>query len=628
MSRLGVFRRSPDGGAGEPGRDAVLRRLLPYGLEVRYLLTGLFVCIICGSLLELAIPAVMGFLLFDRVIGRADVSQLPVVIAALTGIFVAQKVFAFFQEYLHELASQRLVFRVRCDFYERLQALPLRFFDQRRTGELLARTTGDVDTVEGLLRTVVQDVGTELVMFVGTVYFLYTVNPALTLYVLPTILGLVVSVALFKRTAKRFARRARALLGEIAALASETLAGVRIVKAYGAEAFEHARFAAKARELMQARVSTAKLQSVYSSSVDLWVFAGTIIVLLIATPRVVAGSITVGALVAYLGYLAKLYGPAKKLSKVNFSIQKILASAERIFEVMDLPVEASGPPPALPVVQDAGRRPTAVTLRLSPRPDQAPRTPLRGAVRFDRVTFAYDDNPPALRNFSLDVRPGEIIALAGRSGAGKTTVANLLLRFYEPGAGRILLDGEPIDQIPLRELRRQIGLVQQDIFLFSGSVRDNIAYAQPSASDEVVREAARLANAHEFIVELPRGYATDVGERGVKLSGGQRQRLAIARALIRNPQILIFDEATSHLDSESERLVQDALERVSKGRTVFIIAHRVSSVARADRTVVIDRGVAIAVGRHEELLVSSALYRKLYPPLTGRAVDLSDAVRP
>jgi subfamily B ATP-binding cassette protein MsbA len=621
MRRFWPFRRRGPGTGGDPRSEGVLRRLLPYAFDVSYLLVGLFVCIITLALLELAVPSVMGFLLFDRVIGRGDLSLLPVVVGALVAIFLAQKVFAFLQEYLHELASQRLIFKLRCDFYERLQALPLRFFEQRRTGELLARTTGDVDTVEGLLRTLVQDIGTEFIMFGGTVYFLYTVNPTLTLYVLPTIIGLALSVFLFKRTAKRFARRVRALLGEIAALADETLAGVRIVKAYCAEEFEAGRFRAKSKELLDARVSTAKLQSIYSSTVDVWVFVGTIIVILIAAPRVVAGTFTVGALVAYLGYLAKLYGPAKKLSKVNFSIQKILASAERIFEVMDLPVEAGSESPA-PVEVKATR---ATPLRLSGRP-AAPAA--RGAVKFERVTFAYGEGAPALRDFSLDVKPGEMIALVGRSGAGKTTIANLLLRFYQPTSGRILLDGEPLDGIPLRTLRRQIGLVQQDIFLFSGSVRDNIAYAQPTATAADVHEAARLANAHEFIHELPEGYSTEIGERGVKLSGGQRQRLAIARALIRNPRILIFDEATSHLDSESERLVQQALERVAEGRTVFIIAHRLSTVAQADRIVVIDRGVPIAIGRHEELLVTSGIYRRLYSLQAGTAPPAADAAGP
>lgn len=594
-------------------------QLVSYMAGAWHLLAGLLFCIIINSLLELAIPSVMGFMLFDRVIKNANLSLLPIVAAALIAIFVLQKLFTFLQEYLYEFANQRVIHRLRCDLFEHIERLPLGYFERGQTGELLSRITGDVDTVENLLDTFVKDIAAEAVMFAGALIFLFQVNPGLTLYVLPTLPLLALSVVFFKRTVKSYARRVRNLIGEMAALAGETIAGVRVVKAFTGERYEAVRFAAKSNDLLQARVRTAKLRAVYSSTVDVWVLAGTLVVVIIAAPRVVAGTFTVGALVAYLSYLNKLYGPAKKLSKVNFGVQKILAAADRIFEVMYEPIEGGGALQGQTVRKGEGSKevftspvelnqgfstPSAFTHRAPPS---------RGAVEFRHVGFAYDEGGrPALRDFSLKVAPGEMVALVGKSGGGKTTAINLLLRFYEPTSGCICLDGVPITDLPLETLRREIGLVQQETFLFSGSIRDNIAYARPEATDAEIVAAARAAYADDFITNLRHGYLTEVGERGAKLSGGQRQRLAIARALLRDPRILIFDEATSHLDSESEYLVQQALERVSEGRTVFAIAHRLSTVWRADKIIVIEGGEIVQVGRHNELLADEGTYRRLY----------------
>ena len=442
------------------------------------------------------------------------------------------------------------------------------------------------------------DVVTDAVLLLGTLYFLFRVQPRLTLYVAPTVLVLAFALILFRPRVKRFARRVRAMIGDLAAMASETLAGVRVVKGFLGEDYEVRRFAAQSLQVLRARVGVVTLRSLCYATVDLGVLLGTIIVVSVAAPKVVAGTFSVGALVAYLGYLGKLYGPAKRLSKVNVSIQKTLAAADRIFEVMDLPPEETARVVAAPVLRPAF--PAGVS------PQSAP------GVLFEQVTFSYGGGRPALKDFTLDVAPGEAVALVGRSGAGKTTVVNLLLRFYAPDSGRILLDGVPLDQIPLGELRGQIGLVSQDVFLFSGTIRDNIAYALPTATDEDVVEAARRANAHGFISALPQGYASSAGERGVQLSGGQRQRIAIARAWLRRPRLLILDEATSHLDSESEHYVQEAFDRVAQGRTVFLIAHRLSTLWNADKIVVIENGTIVQAGRHEELLQSAGIYRRLY----------------
>lgn len=620
-------------GSPQKARPGTFRRLLGYTQMAWVLLAGLFACIIIKALLELAVPWVMGFMLFDDVIAKRNINALPRVVAILIAIFIAQKAFSFLQEYLNELANQRIVHRIRCDLYEHIERLPLRFFDRNRSGDLQSRLTSDVDTADGLLKTLVQDLASEVVMLVGTISFLVFVNPELTLFVLPTLPALAVSVFFFKRTIKRVARRLRDLIGEIASQANETISGIRVLKAFSGEQFEAERFAARSLELLKARVGITKLQSIYSSTVDVWVFTGTLIVILTATPRILAGTFTVGALVAYLSYLNKLYGPAKAISKINVSLQKILAAGDRIFEVMDVSAEeeiedwsgANGQAaPAAKkyflVTQPSAHKESIERSLKEIKKVSGPLSnagtrendKLRGSVRFENVNFEYDEDQLVLRDFNLNVEAGEVISLVGHSGGGKTTVVNLLLRFYRPKSGRVLVDGIPIEQIPLPTLRRQIGVVQQDTFLFSGNLRDNIAYANPEATTEEIIEAARAAYAHDFIMQLPNGYDTEVGERGVTLSGGQRQRIAIARAFLRNPSILIFDEATSHLDSESEQLVREALQRIAQGRTVFIIAHRLSSVWQADKIVVIENGELIQLGSHQDLMSTNGVYRKLY----------------
>jgi subfamily B ATP-binding cassette protein MsbA len=602
-----------------------------YARVAWHLLLALFLCIIAKSLLDLAVPWVMGFMLFDGVIAKGDLNALPKVVAALVAIFLAQKGFSFLQEYLNELANQQIVHQIRCDLFRHIERLPLRFFDRNRTGDLQSRLTSDVDTADGLLKTLVQDLATEVVMLIGTISFLIVVNPRLTLFVLPTLPALAVSVFFFKRTIKRVARQLRDLIGEMASIAGETISGIRVLKAFVGEEFEAERFSTKSTDLLKARVGIAKLQSVYSSTVDIWIFIGTMIVVVASSKSIIAGTFTVGALVAFLSYLNKLYGPAKALSKINVSIQKILAAGDRIFEVMDVPAEPEVEtltnghhaerkskkyfvvPERLPS-HDRGALGLAEVKAVAKIAEQngTENKGLTGSVRFENVDFAYDEERRVLKNFTLDVAPGEVVSLVGHSGGGKTTVVNLLLRFYRPTAGRLLIDGVPIEQIPLSQLRRQIGLVQQETFLFSGTLRDNIAYANPEATTEEIMEAARQAQAHDFIMGLPKAYRTEVGERGIKLSGGQRQRIAIARAFLRNPRILIFDEATSHLDSESEQLVRQALEKIAQGRTVFTIAHRLSSIWRADKIAVIEDGELIQLGSHQDLMKSDGIYRRLY----------------
>jgi ATP-binding cassette, subfamily B, bacterial MsbA len=586
----------------EQARKGTLRRLFGYAAGVWPILTALGICILGSTLLDLARPWIFGFMLLDRVIRQHDLSHLPVVVWLLTGAFFGQQIFDFGSDVLQELANQRLVNRVRCDLYAHTIALPVESFDRGRTGDLLSRLTGDIDTVENFLDTLMQNIGSEVVKLVGTLVAMFAVSVKLTLFLLPTVVALSCSVLFFRKPVKQFSRRVRNIIGDMASLAEEAIGGVRVVKAFCAEKFELDRFAKKSVDLLRGRVRLKKLSALYSTSVELCIFAGTLIVIKVGTPWVViAGTITTGGLVAFVTYLDKLYGPVKTLSKMNLSIQKILAAGDRVFEVMDVRTEPTNLVP----------QHEPLTATLVPVPDKIP-APIAGAIQFEHVSFGYDPENLVLKNFSLQVNPGEVVALVGPSGGGKTTVVNLLLRFYAPTGGRILLDGQPLDSLPLEDLRRQIGVVSQETYLFSGSGRDNIAYASPSATDDQVVDAAMAAHAHGFLFDSSNGYLSEIGERGVQLSGGQRQRIAIARAILRNPRILVFDEATSHLDSESEQLIQEALERMSKGRTVFVIAHRLSSIRHADKIAVIENGVMVEFGRHDELFAREGVYRRLY----------------
>jgi ATP-binding cassette, subfamily B, bacterial MsbA len=586
----------------EQSRKGTFVRLLGYAKGVWPILTVLGTCIVGSTLLDLARPWIFGFMLIDRVIRHHDLSRLPFVIWLLTGAFIGQQIFDFGSDVLQELANQRLVNRVRCDLYEHTLALPVDCFDRGRTGDMLSRISGDIDTVENFLDTLMQNIGSETVKLVGALVAMFAVSVKLTLFLLPTVAALSCSVLFFRKPVKQFSRRVRNLIGDMSSMAEEAIGGVRVVKAFCAEKFELSRFSKKSGELLRGRVRLKKLSALYSTSVELCIFAGTLIVIKVGTPGVaVAGTITVGGLVAFVTYLDKLYGPVKSLSKMNLSIQKILAAGDRVFEVMD-------------IAPETGRRLqeplTSTFQRLSISQDTT--EPIKGEIRFENVSFGYDDETPVLKNISLHVKAGEVLALVGPSGGGKTTIANLLLRFYKPTSGRILIDGSPLDHVPMERLRKQIGVVSQETYLFSGTGRDNIAYASPDSTDDQIVDAALAAHAHGFLFESPDGYLTEVGERGVQLSGGQRQRIAIARAILRNPRILIFDEATSHLDSESEELIQEALESISRGRTVFVIAHRLSSVRRADKIAVIENGMMVQFGSHEELIVQQGVYRRLY----------------
>jgi subfamily B ATP-binding cassette protein MsbA len=570
----------------------VLRRLARHVLREWKALACLLVSTWASSLLDLALPYVTGIVLLDRVIRGKRLDQLELVVVALVAIFVGQKLADFSTDYVQVRVSQRFVHRLRCDLFEHVERLPVAFFDRHQTGEVLTRLTVDIDTIDTLVSSVLPGLAGQLVTLGGALVLLCATSPVLTLFVVPTVIALAASVAIFKGRVRTYARRVRDAAGLVSVRATEAIAGVRVIKAFSAESFEADRFEKDSSEVFTARLRSVVPQSFFTASVDACVLTGTLLVVVFGTHRILAGTLTVGALVTSLGYLNRIYNEAKKTSRMNIPIQRVLVAAERIFEIMDMTPES---PPA---TWSGG-------LEGAPRADGA------AAVRFANVSFDYGTSRPVLRDVSLEIAAGDIVALVGHSGGGKTTLVNLLLRFYEPTAGDILVDGVPLRELPLAQLRAQIGVVSQDTFLFSGTIRENIAYGTPDVPQDRIIAAARAAFVHDFVVDLPDRYETHVGERGAMLSGGQRQRIAIARALLRDPRILIFDEATSNLDAESERYVQLAIRSVARGRTVLVVAHRLSTAAWADKIAVIEEGEIVETGSHEALLRQKGIYSRL-----------------
>ncbi|MEO5657166.1 MAG: ABC transporter ATP-binding protein, partial [Nitrospiria bacterium] len=550
-----------------------LARVLTYLAPYRGLALATLACAVLATAIDLAPPWIIK-LVIDGVVRAGDLDPLPGLMGLLVLVYLGRNLLSGARIRLNNLLEQRVIYDLRREVYAKLQTLSPRYFDQRSSGELVSRVTSDTNNVERILIDGVEALVMAGLTLVGITVILFAMHWQLALFALVPIPLLILGATFFTRRIHTMYRAIRQESGRLHAVLQDNLSGIREIFAFNRQGHEAARFDVHSRAYSREQLRVSRVWSLYSPSMAFVGAVGTLLVLWIGAREVVAGAMTLGELVAFLAYLAMFYVPINQIHSVNHMLQHALASGERVFEVLDAQSE---------IVE-------------APEAQVLPRGP--GAVAFERLSFAYRDDVPVLHEIDFAVAPGERIALVGPSGAGKSTIIKLLLRFYEVGSGRILVDGWDVRDVTLASLREQIGLVSQDPFLFNGTVRENLAYGRLDASREELEAASRAARAHDFIAEMPEGYDTLIGERGVKLSGGQKQRLAIARALLKDPPIVVLDEATSNIDSETEVQIQDALDRLIADRTTLIIAHRLSTLRSVDRILVVDRGRIVESGTH------------------------------
>ena len=567
-----------------------LARLAPLVRPYTSRLVVAFLFLVVAAAAGLVFPAVLRYLL-DAAFELKDRGALDRIALGLLGVFAVQGVANFVQVFLLSSSTERIVATLREQTFAHLIRLSPAFFTERRTGELTSRLSSDLALLQSLLSTWISELSRQTLFLIGGIAMMFVTNPRLTLTTLAVVPVVVVAAFTFGRALRKASTSVQDRIGEAMGMADESFGSIRTVQSFTREGIETQRFSALLHDLVGVAVSRARIRALFFGVVGFVAFGSVAAVLWQGGAQVVEGKLTAGTLVAFLFYALFVAAAVGTLASLFGNFQEAIGAASRVFDLLD----------AEPTVREP-EHPRRFT------------EPVRGAVTLEAVAFRYQpDLPDVVQDISLDIAPGEVVALVGRSGAGKTTIASLLPRFWDVTAGRITLDGIDIRELSLDALRGAIGIVPQEPVLFSGSIRENIAYARPDASDADVLRAAEAAHAWEFIERLPEQWSTRVGERGVKLSGGQRQRIAIARVFLKDPAVVILDEATSSLDTESERYVEQALEQLLQGRTTLLIAHRLSTVRRADRVVVLDQGRIVETGSHDELLQrENGLFARLH----------------
>ena len=565
-----------------------LLRILRYIRPYHSLALMTLACAGLTTVLEL-IPPWLTKVVIDEVIQGQRADLLPWIIAGLIVTYGMRNIFGSLRIRFNNTLEQKVVYDLRDQVFSALQRLSISYYENRSTGEIMSRVNNDTEHVERIFIDGLESMLTASLTLIGIMIMLFLLNWKLALLSLLPIPLLVLSASTFTKRMHRYYHDIRRSSADLNAYLQDAISGIRETIGFNQQSSERTRFNVLSHDYSQSNLNAMYLWSLYSPSMMFVGSLGTVLILWFGAHEVLSGSLTLGELVMFLGYLALFYVPINQIHSVNHLLQHALAASDRVFEVLD----------TAPEVQD---RPGV----------SAPAERLHGAVRFEQVGFFYRPDVPVLTDITLDIKPGERIALVGPSGAGKSTLLKLLMRFYDVKSGALLIDGHDVRDLPLAFLRHHIGLVQQEPFLFNGTVRDNIAYGDPTADQGRIEEAARAARAYEFIAELPEGYETWIGERGVKLSVGQKQRVSIARVLLKNPPIVIFDEATSNVDTETELKMREALSTLMEGRTTFTIAHRLSTLQDADRIVVVDRGRILEEGSHGALLSRGGLYTVLY----------------
>ena len=563
------------------------KRILSYIKPYLHVLFAALVCTMLAAGGNLYLPWIFRDMI-DKVLSAKDAYMLNMISVSIVVIFFLRGIFLYGQNYLMSYVGQHVIIDIRSEVFRKLQRLSMSFYDKNKTGTIMSYVTNDVNALQGAMVDNTIELVTESIILVGSVLAMIYLDWKLTLFTILTFPVVLYFMNFFGKKIRRSGGQIQEATADITSVLQESVSSARVVKSFVREQYEIDRFERENEANLKANMKNAKYMATLTPTIEFVAALGVTLILWYGGNNVIAGETTAGSLVAFLAYAVNISNPIKRITRVSGNIQRALAAAQRVFNVLDLPEEVRDLPDA--------RALPAVT----------------GNVSFEHVTFSYNSGDEVLHNLSFTAKPGQAIGLVGPSGAGKSTIASLLPRFYDCDAGTIRIDGTDIKEVTLESLRQQVGIVPQETILFNGSVYDNILYGRLDATKEEIEAAAKAANAHDFIMELPNGYSTMLGDRGVNISGGQRQRIAIARAILKDPRILVLDEATSALDTESERLVQEALNRLMVGRTSIIIAHRLSTIKNADRILVLDKGKLVEDGTHDELMEKNGLYAHLY----------------